>query len=275
VYAPGSPLRDLRGMVASMARDVRASRELAWRLFVRDISAQYRQSLLGYVWAFLPPLATTLIFTFLNSQQILNIADTSVPYPAFVMIGTLLWQTFLDALNSPLRVNASRTMLAKVNFPREALILSGTADVMFNTAVRALLLAATFGFYHLPVTASLALVPLGVLALLVLGMAIGVLLTPMGMLYTDVARGIALVSGFWMLLTPVVYPPPRSGAGALLATWNPVSPVLLTCRQWLVGQPATDLAAFLWVGSLSVAALVGGWVLFRLSLPHLIERIGN
>jgi lipopolysaccharide transport system permease protein len=263
-------------MLASMVRDVAASRELAWRLFVRDISAQYRQSLLGYAWAFLPPLATTLIFTFLNSQQILNIADTSVPYPAFVMIGTLLWQTFLDALNSPLRaVNASRAMLTKVNFPREALILSGTADVVFNTVVRAVLLAATFLYYHLPVTGSLALVPIGVVALILLGMAIGVLLTPVGMLYTDVARGIVLVSGFWMLLTPVVYPPPKSGAGALLATWNPVSPVLLTCRQWLVGQPASELTQFWWVGSLSLVGLIAGWVFFRLSLPHLIERIGN
>jgi hypothetical protein len=30
-----------------MARDLVNSRELAWRLFVRDISAQYRQSILG------------------------------------------------------------------------------------------------------------------------------------------------------------------------------------------------------------------------------------
>ena len=49
-----------------MFRDLAASRELAWRLFMRDLSARYRQSLLGYVWAFLPPLAATIPFVFLQ-----------------------------------------------------------------------------------------------------------------------------------------------------------------------------------------------------------------
>src|ERR1051326_8604245 len=138
IYTPESPLRHPARLAREMWRDLAGSRELAWRLFIRDTSAIYRQSFLGYLWAFLPPIATTLTFTFLNSQSILNIGATPIPYAAFVMIGTLLWQTFLDALNSPLRaVNASRAMLTKVNFPREALILSGTADVVFNTVVRA------------------------------------------------------------------------------------------------------------------------------------------
>ena len=37
-----------------MLGDLLASRELAWRLIVRNFSAQYRQSALGYVWAGFP-----------------------------------------------------------------------------------------------------------------------------------------------------------------------------------------------------------------------------
>ena len=54
VYTPdpllAHPVKQLRDML----RDVWAGRELAWRLMVCDISAQYRQTLLGYVWVFLP-----------------------------------------------------------------------------------------------------------------------------------------------------------------------------------------------------------------------------
>lgn len=39
-------------LAREMERDLLASRELAWRLMVRDISAQYRQSFLGIFWAF-------------------------------------------------------------------------------------------------------------------------------------------------------------------------------------------------------------------------------
>ena len=40
-----------------MLRDLVASRELAWRLAVRDISSQYRLAFLGFLWAIILPLA--------------------------------------------------------------------------------------------------------------------------------------------------------------------------------------------------------------------------
>ena len=276
VYTPDSPLRHPLTLWREMWRDLFAARGLAWRLFVRDLSALYRQSVLGYVWAFLPPLAATLTFTFLGSQNIIHIADIPVPYPAFVMMGTLLWQTFLDALNSPLKaVTNSRNLLAKINFPREALILAGVADVLFNFLVRLVLLIGVFLIYKLPVTPSLLLVPFGIFGLISLGLTLGMLLTPLGVLYTDVSRGVLLVGGFWMLLTPVVYPIPKTGLGARISHLNPVSPVLQTCRDWLSAQPATHLEGFLVVTGLSIVALLFGWVIYRLTMPILIERIGS
>lgn len=104
VYSPDSELLSFGKLLRSMWSDLLASRELAWRLLVRNISAQYRQSLLGYAWAFIPPLFTAMIWIFLNSQRILGITDTGMPYPVFVIIGIVLWQTFTEALNSPLRM---------------------------------------------------------------------------------------------------------------------------------------------------------------------------
>jgi lipopolysaccharide transport system permease protein len=66
-----------------MGRDLLASRELAWRLLVRNISAQYRQSLLGYAWAFVPPIFTSLIWIFLQSQKVLGVGDTGMPYVVY------------------------------------------------------------------------------------------------------------------------------------------------------------------------------------------------
>ena len=66
VYTPESPLKNPGRLLRAMFRDVLAARELAWRLFVRDLSAQYRQTYLGYVWAFLPPLVASATFIFLQ-----------------------------------------------------------------------------------------------------------------------------------------------------------------------------------------------------------------
>jgi len=43
-----------------------SSKELIWRLFLRDFKAKYRQSALGVVWAVLMPLVTVGMFVSMN-----------------------------------------------------------------------------------------------------------------------------------------------------------------------------------------------------------------
>ena len=120
VYTPDSSLSSPRTMVREMFRDLLASRELAWRLAVRDIRAQYRQAFLGILWAFILPLANTVIWIFLSRAGIVSVGETELPYSVYVFTGTMLWAILMDAMNAPLQqTNAARAMLAKLNFPRE------------------------------------------------------------------------------------------------------------------------------------------------------------
>jgi lipopolysaccharide transport system permease protein len=258
-----------------MAGDLWASRELAWRLFVRDINARYRQSLLGYFWAFLPPIVTTLTFVFLNSQKILNAGDTGIPYPAYVMVGTLLWQGFVDALNSPIKlVTSSKSMLVKINFPRESLILAGLGEVLFNFAIRLVLMLVVFVWFRISVTPMILLAPFGIMALMMLGLMIGILLTPLGVLYQDIGWGLAIFTSMWFFVTPVVYPPPTKFPASLLAKVNPVSPLLITTRDLLTTGKVSELGTFWIIVGITFFLILLGWVLYRLAMPHLVARIG-
>ena len=69
VYTPASQMRTPALLVRSMFKDLAASRELAWRLFVRDVSAQYRQSILGLFWAFFPPVLSGLVLLYFNLKK--------------------------------------------------------------------------------------------------------------------------------------------------------------------------------------------------------------
>ncbi len=259
-----------------MFADLMASRELAWRLIVRDIKARYRQAFLGFVWAFLPPVATTLVFVFLNRNGIISVGDTDIPYPAFVMIGTLLWQLFADSLTAPLTmITGSKSMLTRINFPREALILAGIGQTLFDFTVRLLLFAAVVAYFRLSLPLTALLAPLGILAIIGLGLMIGILITPLGVLYTDISRSLPILTGFWMLLTPVVYPPANEGVLGFLARYNPISPLIVTTRAWLTSGASDYLAPFLLVAVLTLVLLMLGWLIFRISLPHLISRIGT
>ena len=274
IYTPESQLRHPRQLVRSMVSDLKASRELAWRLFVRNISAQYRQTMFGYVWAFLPPIVTTLVWVFLNSQNILNVGETEIPYPVYVMVGTLLWQGFVDALNSPIKlVTSSRSILAKINFPREALILAGLGEVLFNFTIRLVLLFLVFVWFRIPVLWTVVLAPIGVVALMALGLMVGILLVPLGVLYQDIARGLAIFTTMWFFVTPVVYPPPTQWPASLLAQINPVSPLLITTREWLTTGATLHFSSFLLVSGITFLLMLFGWVLYRLAMPILIERM--
>jgi lipopolysaccharide transport system permease protein len=259
-----------------MWRDLVSSRELAWRLFVRDTSAQYRQSILGYVWVFIPPLVASLPFIYLNSQGIVRIGDTPVPYAAFAIIGTTIWQVFADAINAPLKtVTAAKVMLARVNLPREAVLLSALAQVGLGFLVRLVLLIAVFLWFRLTPPSTAVLFPLGVLSLILIGFMIGILITPLGILYSDVQQMLPVFTTFLMLLTPVVYPVPESGVAGTIARFNPLTPLVIVTRDWLTTGTTTQAGAFIIVTLVVLMLLLAGWVAFRVAMPHLIARMGN
>lgn len=94
-------------------------------------------------------------------------------------------------------------------------------------------------------------------------------------LYGDVGLGIPIITQFWMLLTPVVYPASPEGLAGWLATWNPISPLITTARECLTAQLLTLLPAFWIVTAGAAIAAFFGLVLFRLVMPHLIVRMGG
>jgi lipopolysaccharide transport system permease protein len=258
-----------------MFSDLWIGKGLAWRLFLRDIKAQYRQTLLGLLWVFLPPVATTFAFVLLNKGKLLSSPEgLSVPYPVFVLVGTLCWQTFADALNSPLRIlTVSGSMLVKINFPRESLILSAMLHAGFNSLVRLIIIVPVFTYFDLffQPSALMSLLPLFIL--LCSGTVIGVIISPFGMLFHDVQKSLPLLLNFWMLLTPVIYTSPSGGLLGTIVKYNPVSPLVVAGRNWILNGFGSIDSAFLMVTAATVTLAFWGWLIFRLSLPIIIERM--
>ncbi len=276
IYTPDSSLISPGKMLREMFTDLVAARELSWRLAVRDIQAQYRQAFLGILWAFILPLANTFSWIFLNSSGVVKIADTALPYPVYVFTGTMLWAIFMDALNAPLQqANAAKAMLAKLNFPREALIVSGIYQTLFNASIKIVLLFVTLLFMGIKPGAGLLVFPLGIVSLILIGTALGLLITPIGMLYTDIGRALPLLMQFLMYVTPVVFPMPKEGLASVLFSFNPLTPIILTTRDWLTGSAPEHLGYFVAVNIAAVALLLVVWVIFRLAMPILIERMST
>ena len=274
IYTPDSSLANPRIMLREMFRDLIASRELAWRLAVRDITAGYRQAFLGFAWAVIMPLANAVIWIFLRGAGVISVGETTLPNWLYAFTGTMIWAILLEAMNAPLQqTNAARGMLAKLNFPREALVVSGIYQTLFNSAIRIALLICGLIVAGVNPGWNVLLFPLGILSLVLVGTAIGLLLTPVRMLYTDVGRGITVLMQFVMFLSPVVFPMPTEGWVATVFKINPLTPLILTARDWLTGSPPEFLVYFLAVNAVALALLLAVWVAYRLAMPIIIERM--
>lgn len=278
VYKPESQMRNPGRVAAGMIGDLWNSRELAWRLTLRNIKALYRQSLLGYFWAFLPAIVMTATMVYLRGSGVFSVGDTDIPYPAFVLIGTILWQTFSEATVGTIRtVVQARPMLAKINFPREALFLAAIGETIFNFLVKLIMLLAVCAWYGLvPAAEAIILAPLGVAGIILCGSALGLFLTPIGTLYKDVAQGLAILMGLWMLLTPVLYPMNNAqGKRALVMEYNPMTYMVSATRDWFTVGATHYLTGFVIVTACAAVLFVISWFIYRLTMPIIIERMGG
>ncbi|WP_156126303.1 hypothetical protein [Hymenobacter sp. DG25B] len=169
--------------------------------------------------------------------------NSGVPYPVVVLAGLFLWQGFVEALNFPLQhIQAAKTTLAKVRVPHDAFVAAGMGLVIFNSALRLLILLAAMLWFQVPLTGLLFLVPLGVASRFVLGLALGWLVAVLGLLFSDVANALGMVINLWFLVTPVVYTLPAAANKWLIL--NPVTPLLTTTRQWLLAGPFVPTPGF-------------------------------
>ncbi|MBV8893550.1 MAG: hypothetical protein JO266_16550, partial [Acidobacteria bacterium] len=73
--------------------------DLLYTLSVFRLTVRYKQSLLGWAWAALQPLALMLIYTILFTR-VTKVATGGIPYPIFVLSALLPWILFSSSVTN-------------------------------------------------------------------------------------------------------------------------------------------------------------------------------
>lgn len=274
VYSAEPLLARPFAVLLTILRDLRYSKHLVLRLFLRDLMSQHRQTLLGYMWILVPPIVTAAVWYILNAQGIVRVSDTGLPYPVFVLSGTVFWSTISAAIQKPLMAfNSGKSVLTRLRVPPEPYILTGAAQVFFDFMVKLLVLAACAVLFGVSLSWALPLAVVCGGAAVLLGTAIGLLLIPIGALYDDIGRMLGMVLGLALFLVPAVYPVPESGLLGMLMGLNPFTAFMDVFRAMMFGGLAVEdwLPTLLYtVGS--VPLLLLGALMLRAALPHIITR---
>jgi lipopolysaccharide transport system permease protein len=274
IYTSQSELKRFPFLLKSMLKDLISSYQLAFILVSRDIKAQYRQSMLGIIWAFIPSIITAITFTVASNQNILNIAKPDIPYPAYIIFSMTLWQTFSSSLTAPMYgLSSAGDILSKINFPREAIIVAKFGDVIFNFSIKLILIILVFVWYGLPISIMTVFAPFAVLNLILFGFGLGMVLAPLNALYHDIGRAVGIALGFGIFLTPVVFPMPEgNGIFATVVQLNPITHLLVGIRELTLYGNLFNNSIYMVVTAFNIILFFFSWLFFRLSIPFIIER---
>lgn len=276
VITPQGGLDAFTEAYTSLRADLPQTLSLGWRFFVRDVAAMHRQSVLGYLWIVLPPLATSFIWIFLSERNLVKTDTGDGPVPLFILTGTILWTAFNAAVMGMQSIlQEARGVLSKVSFPHEALIVSAILKILLNATIPALTLAPAFVVFRTPVTSTACLFPFAFLTLILFGCAAGLITVPISALFTDVGRGIQLALRFGFFVTPVIYALPSAGLVRAAMLANPIAAPLVSGRNWLLGTGEIFPSATVCIFLLSVAMIAVGTMIFKVAIPHLIERLNS
>lgn len=244
-------------------------RELVRNLTVRDLKVRYRNSVLGFLWAWGNPLMMTGVFTIVF--QVL--APNSIAhYPLFILIGWLTWGFTNSAVSDGIgSIVHNSNLVKKVWFPR--IVLPASA-VLANSAnfLLALPLVIVFIFiYRIEIQPVLLLYfPIVFISQLALVMGISFLLSAANVYYRDTGVIMGVLMTAWFFLTPVFYDVPQftQDYSRLVYIINPMASIIQSYRNIFYGSttggpPAPpDLGFLLRTLVTSFVILIFGYITF-------------
>lgn len=266
-YSPTGVIRNGANGWRLMFRDLADHRRLIWLLIQRDISVRYRQSILGYLWAVIPQLATVGVFAFLHAARALPIGGTRIAYVAYAVWGISVWQLFAGCLAScTSSLAASGSLVTKVNFPRETLVIAALGQPAFDFAVRLLPVLAVFIWHGVVPSWGALLMPLVLLPIMLLALGLGFILSIANLVIRDTGNALGTLLTIGMFATPVLYPAPVRWPFYLVNVVNPVSPLLTATQDLIADGFLTAPAMFAAACLFSLGVAFGGWRVFRVTI---------
>ncbi|HZQ08685.1 MAG TPA: ABC transporter permease [Anaerolineae bacterium] len=224
-------------MIAENLQTVFRYRELVRNLTLRDLKVRYRNSLLGFLWAWGNPIMMTLVFTLVFQV----IAPNAIAnYPLFILIGWLVWgfttASITDGIGS---IVGNSTLVKKIWFPRQVLPASAVLANAVNFLLALPLVAALIVFYHIEIQPALLLYfPIIFICQLALVMGIAFFLSAANVYFRDtgVITGVLLTA--WFFLSPVFYSVPQltTNYSRLVYYLNPMASIIEAYRNILYGS---------------------------------------
>jgi lipopolysaccharide transport system permease protein len=248
VYRPNQRLEmGCLETLAVMFRSVIRSRELVGQLFKRDFFAKHNKSFLGVTWIFLTPILGVITWIFFKKAGVLSPGDVGVPYIVFIVVGISMWALFLGAFNSTSRIFFSASkLITQVNLPREAIIVKQLLLHLATFSVLLLLNVLILLFYGVTISWTIIFFPLVIIPMLLLGTAMGMLVSLASVVARDIENGVKMVMKLMLFSIPIIYSSNVKVAWLKpILKYNPLTHLVCSARDILIHGTLYDTGGYI------------------------------
>lgn len=275
IYQPGQGRGWGLKVWCSILSELASSYELVWRLFLRNFKAKYRQTLLGFIWALIMPILAVGTFVFLNRAGVLNIGKVDVPYPAYALLGLTIWHVFAGGMRACSNsIVAGGSIVVKINFPKETLVLASLGEALVETLVRLALTVFVFVIYQVVPKWTAVFFPFALIPMILLTLGLGLMLSLLNAVLRDVTNIVSLTSTFLLFLTPVLYPEPKSNFFREISFFNPLATLVSGPRDLVINGSLNQPVLFFIYSGFCLIIFIIAWRFFHLAEIRIPERVG-
>lgn len=254
-------------------------RDLLYMYVKRDLTVQYKQTILGPLWYVVQPLLTTLIFM-LVFGGLAGISTDGVPMPLFYMSGIMVWNYFttIFSASSTLFI-ANSAVFGKVYFPRLIVPISVMVSSLAKFLVQFIIFVILYLYFlwnDAPIhpNSTIIFLPFQILAIAIFGMSSGLIISSLTAKYHDLSQVASFGLQLYMYATPIIYPlSAASESYRTIIMLNPLSPLFEIIRYSLMGCGSIYYSGLLYSISFIILTTIAGLLAFSNTERTFIDTI--
>lgn len=244
-------------------------RDLIFLFVHRDFTSQYKQTILGPLWALIQPILSTSVF-YLVFHHIAHISTDGLPSFLFYLSGTIVWNYFSGCFTGTSSTFISNSYLfGKVYFPRLCVPVATVLNRALTFGIQFLFFLFVYCFFVFrgaPIhpTFLIILTPVLLLQMALLGLGLGILTSALTTRYRDLQFLLSFGIQLWFYATPVVYPLSIVPQGIRkFFIVNPMTSVMELFRYFFLGTGTLSLSGILFSWAVTVVILLCGLGAFK------------
>lgn len=247
------------------------------RYLVRlSMLAQYKKSFVGVFWLLLMPIFNVLVWVTLSVGGVFHPGETEVPYPAYVLLSTSIWQLFVVLFDQVSKsISAYSSVMVQAAFPRVVVTFEKVVVQLINFTIPLVLNIAVLLAMGVSLSWSAVLFPIALIPIVLFGWSLGMLFSLVEIVAVDIYTLFhRVITTLLIFATPVVYTDSvDSPIIQTVMSYNPLTYLLVGARDVLIRGELSNPSGFYWVSVGVVLFAVLSFLFFIRAERKIIEKI--